>query len=127
MFASEPQANPLKEWYEGLDKLLRDVPNDVLVLPSHNEPFYGLHERLDSLRSGQNSALNRLRQTLTTGPQRIIDTFAALFHRSIGEQDAQQLSLATGEAVACINFLIAQATIEVTMDENGVAWHSTRY
>ena len=55
VFASEPQANPLKEWYEGLDKLMRDVPNDVLVLPSHNEPFYGLHERLDSLRSGQNS------------------------------------------------------------------------
>src|SRR5690606_5240720 len=71
VFATEPQANPLREWYASLDKLERLVPADVLVLPSHNEPFHGLHERLASLRAGQDRALERLRQLLAEGPQRI--------------------------------------------------------
>ena len=47
---------------------------------------------------GQEQTLERLRQSLTGGPQRIVDVFPALFHRAIDEQDGQQLSLATGEA-----------------------------
>lgn len=124
VFASEPQANPLKEWYESLDKLERSVTNDVLVLPSHNAPFYGLHERLSTLRSGQNRALDRLRESLAAGPLRIVDAFAALFNRPIGEEDAQQLSLATGEAMACMNFLMEQSIVTCTTDQNAVAWYS---
>lgn len=126
VFASEPLANPLKDWYEAIDKLMREVPNDVLVLPSHNEPFYGLHERLESLRSGQDRALDRLHHALSTRPHRIIDTFTVLFNRAIGEQDTQQFGMATGEAVACMNFLIAKGTVDLTMDENGVAWYSIK-
>jgi glyoxylase-like metal-dependent hydrolase (beta-lactamase superfamily II) len=124
VFAVEPQANPMKEWYASLDKLARLVPNDVLVLPSHNAPFFGLHERLAALRSGQDRALGRLREALTAGPQRIVDTFPALFNRPIGEQDPHQLSLATGEAVACMNFLMAQGAVQCTVDAQGVAWHT---
>jgi len=102
------------------------VPADVLVLPSHNEPFYGLHERLGSLRAGQDRALERLRQSLSDGPQRIVDVFPALFHRAIGEQDGQQLSLATGEAVACMNYLIAESAVGCTVDGSGVAWYELK-
>ncbi len=126
VFATEPQANPLKEWYSSLDKLLVEVPDDVLVLPSHNEPFYGLHQRLNTLRSGQNDAMDRLHQVLSTGSQRVVDVFTALFKRPIEEQHAQQLSLATGEAVACLNFLIEQGVAECTVDPNGVAWYSLK-
>lgn len=126
VFATEPQANPLKEWYESLDRLTREVPADVLVLPSHNEPFYGLHERLGSLRAGQDRALERLGRSLRSGPQRIVDAFPALFHRAIGEQDAQQLGLATGEAVACMNYFIAQRAVECSVDADGVAWYALR-
>ncbi|MBT9496472.1 MAG: MBL fold metallo-hydrolase, partial [Zoogloea sp.] len=126
VFATEPQANPLKEWFESLDKLAREVPADVLVLPSHNEPFYGLHERLGSLRAGQERALERLRQSLTGGPQRIVDVFPALFHRAIDEQDGQQLSLATGEAVACMNYFIAESAVGCTVDGSGVAWYELK-
>ena len=126
VFAGEPQANPLKDWYASLDKLVQAVPNDVLVLPSHNEPFYGLHARLASLRAGQDGALTRLRQSLAAGPLRVVDAFPALFKRAIGEQDGQQLSLATGEAVACMNFLLAQRVVERTEDASGVAWYALR-
>lgn len=124
VFASEPQANPLQEWYASLGKLMSGVPDDVLVLPSHNEPFYGLHERLDSLKAGQDRALDRLRGSLAAGPQRIVDAFVPLFGRPIGEQDAYQLSLATGEATACMNYLIARRVVKCVVDENDVAWYS---
>ena len=124
VFASEPEANPLQAWYASLGKLMSGVPDDVLVLPSHNEPYYGLHERLDSLKAGQDRALDRLRQSLAAGPQRIVDAFVPLFGRPIGEQDAQQLSLATGEAMACMNYLIAQRVVKCVVDENNVAWYS---
>ena len=124
VFANEPQANPLKEWYASLDKLHRQIPDDVLVLPSHNEPFYGLHKRLLSLRAGTTEALERLCQQLRGGPQRIVDVFPALFRRPIGEQDGQQLGLATGEAVACMNYLIVERAVQCTVDADGVAWYA---
>lgn len=124
VFAAEPWANPLQEWYESLDKLMNTVPDDVLVLPSHNEPFFGLHERLASLKSGQDRSLDRLTQSLSVGPQRIIDTLSAQFGRPIGEDDAEQLSFATGESVACMNFLLAKRLVKCVVDEHGVAWYS---
>ncbi|MDN7855350.1 MBL fold metallo-hydrolase [Burkholderia cepacia] len=124
VFASEPEANPMQEWYESLGKLISVVPDDVLVLPSHNEPFYGLHERLEALKSGQDRALDRLLVSLAAGPQRIVDAFVPLFGRPIGERDAQQLSLATGEAMACMNYLIAQRVVKCAADENNIAWYS---
>lgn len=48
--------------------------------------------------------------------------FPALFHRAIGEQDGQQLSLATGEAMACMNYLIAECAV----DGNGIAWYALK-
>ncbi|KFG97951.1 beta-lactamase [Burkholderia paludis] len=124
VFASEPEANPLQEWYASLGKLMRGVPDDVLVLPSHNEPFYGLHERLHALESAQDRALDRLRQSMAAGPLRIVDAFVPLFGRPIGEQDVQQLSLATGEAVACMNHLIATRVVKCELDDGDVAWYS---
>ncbi len=124
VFAAEPQANPLKDWYESLQKLIEIVPDDVLVLPSHNEPFYGLHDRLAALKIGQDSMLERLTQSLLAGPQRIVDTLSTLFGRPIGEDDAEQLSFATCEAIACMNFLLAKRVVTCVVDESSVAWYS---
>jgi glyoxylase-like metal-dependent hydrolase (beta-lactamase superfamily II) len=49
VFPTEPAADPLELWLDSLEKLKRLVPDDVLVLPAHNEPFQPLHARLDSL------------------------------------------------------------------------------
>ena len=53
----------------------------------------------------------------------MVDAFPALFNRSIGEQDAQQFSLATVEAVACMNLFIAQQVVECSIHANDVAWY----
>ena len=52
----------------------------------------------------------------------MVDTFVALFRRPIAETDAAQLGLATGEAVACLNWLVHRGDA-VKDVRDGVAWY----
>ena len=119
---TEPDADPMRDWLESLAKLKREVPDDVLVLPSHNDCFRGLHARLDYLAASQVRTLERLRKTLQE-PKRAVDVFAALFGRSIDETDGGLLNLATGESLACLNYFVHRGEVRRTLRESGVAWY----
>jgi hypothetical protein len=119
---TEPDADPMSNWLDSLAKLKREVPDDVLVLPAHNECFRGLHARIDSLAHGQETSLRRLRRSLTE-PKRVVDVFGALFARPIGETDVPLLGMATGEAIACLNHLIQRGEATRAFDVDGVAWY----
>ena len=118
---TEPAADPLSEWLESLAEIAWRVPDDVLVLPAHNEPFTGLHERLMQLEGSVMQALDRLRTKLLQ-PRRVVDVFDALFCRPIGD-DPHLLSMATGESVAHINFLLGRGEAEVERIEGGADWY----
>ena len=122
VYPTEPDANPLHYWLASLAKVRQSVPDDVLVLPAHNEPFYGLHTRIDALTKGHLQQLEQLK-TLLQQPQRAIDVFPALFHRKIGNEPVM-LSLATGEAIAHLHYLMATQAASVEMDAEGVNWYS---
>ncbi|WP_243450916.1 MBL fold metallo-hydrolase [Sphingosinicella sp. CPCC 101087] len=92
---SEPEADPLGEWLDSIARL-RELPGDLLVLPSHGEPFTGLHARLDALDGGHRRQLDALHAHLAE-PRRAVDCFGVLFGRRI---DDRMLGLATGEAMA---------------------------
>jgi glyoxylase-like metal-dependent hydrolase (beta-lactamase superfamily II) len=91
----EPNGDPLWDWLASLDKLMA-LPEDILVLPSHGEPFTGLHVRLAALRDGHHAQLDALARFLVE-PRTVVDCFPSLFRRVIRDCD---LSLATGEALA---------------------------
>jgi glyoxylase-like metal-dependent hydrolase (beta-lactamase superfamily II) len=110
VYPLEPDADPLADWLASLDKLQRLVGEDVLVLPSHNEPFRGAHRRIDALRRGQLRAIERLRRSLAE-PKRAIDVFGALFARAIPDANVPLLGMATGESLACLNWLLARGEI----------------
>jgi glyoxylase-like metal-dependent hydrolase (beta-lactamase superfamily II) len=109
----------MQDWLATLEKVKREVPNDVLVLPSHNDCFRGLHSRLDHLADGQHRTLDRLRKTLKE-PKRAVDVFVPLFGRDISESDSGLLHLATGESVACLNYLFHRGEVTRDIDEFGV-------
>jgi glyoxylase-like metal-dependent hydrolase (beta-lactamase superfamily II) len=117
VFPTEPQADPLSDWIASCRKLLGAVPNDVLVLPSHNEPFIGLHERLQALIDGHERSLARLHARLREGPKRAVDLFGAMFARKIGPEI---LGMATGEAIAHLNCLIGRGLARAYTDADGV-------
>lgn len=70
---------------------------------------------------GQNLAMDRLRNLLEQ-PQRVSDVFVALFNRPIAETDPVELQFATGEAVACLNYLVQREEVRREL-RSGVAWY----
>jgi glyoxylase-like metal-dependent hydrolase (beta-lactamase superfamily II) len=122
VFPVEPDADPMADWLASLHKLRRSVPDDVLVLPSHNECFRGLHARIDALLRGQERSLSRLRRTLQE-PRRAVDVFASLFARNIAESDVALLGMATGESLACLNYLVNRGEAIREIDGDGIAWY----
>jgi glyoxylase-like metal-dependent hydrolase (beta-lactamase superfamily II) len=122
VFPTEPDADPMAEWLASLEKLQREVSDDVLVLPAHNEPFRGLHARLAALARGQQRALDRLRRMLAQ-PRRAVDVFSALFNRSIDESNLALLGMATGESMASLNHLLHRGEVEREIDHDAVAWY----
>ncbi len=114
----EPLGDPLGDWLASIDKF-RALPDDLLVLPAHGEPFYGLHARLDRLEQGHRDSLDRLHAHLEKAPARGVDCFGVLFKRAI---DASILGLATGEAMAHLRHLEVSGRARVE-DRAGVFWY----
>ena len=119
VFPTEPDADPLTDWMTSCAKVKREVPDDVLVLPAHNDPFHGLHARLDHLIAGHERSLGRLEKSLAE-PKRAIDVFGALFARPIGPD---LVGMATGESLAHINCLIERGKAVANTDADGVIWY----
>lgn len=117
---SEPQADPLGEWLQSIDKLLGSLPGDLLVCPAHGEPFKGLHTRLIALRDEHNRRLDDVHAAIGAAPLRAIDCFSLLFNRPISETNRE---LATGEAIAHLNRLMADGRARRDTTD-GVHWYS---
>ncbi|MBV8687802.1 MAG: MBL fold metallo-hydrolase [Alphaproteobacteria bacterium] len=113
---SEPEADPLGDWLDSIARLKR-LPAGLLVLPSHGEPFTGLHARLDALAEGHADRLEALHRHLAT-PRRAVDCFSVLFARAI---DDGLLGLATGEALAHLRHLEAGGRAVRTV-RDGIWW-----
>lgn len=118
VFPTEPEGDPLSDWINSCQKLRAAIPAEVLTLPSHNEPFLGLHQRLDHLVEGHERSLDRVEKRLREAPRRAVDLFGALFARKIG---ADLIGMATGEAIAHANCLIARGRARRETDAEGIA------
>jgi glyoxylase-like metal-dependent hydrolase (beta-lactamase superfamily II) len=103
VYPTEPEASPLHDWLTSIEKL-RALPDDTLVLPAHNEPFTRLHARLDQLAKDHHGKLAKLGELLIE-PRTAVESFDTLFGRRI---DHGELQMATGEAVAHLNWLVAE-------------------
>jgi glyoxylase-like metal-dependent hydrolase (beta-lactamase superfamily II) len=119
---TEPQADPMRDWLASLRRLRREIPDDVLVLPSHGPCFRGLHARLGYLLDSQRRHFGRLRRVLAQR-RRAVDLFATLFGRAVAEDDGTLLRMATGESLACLNYLLHRGEVRRHRDADGVAWY----
>lgn len=120
VWPTEPEADPLGDWLDSLRALRATLPENLLVLPSHGEPFRGVHARLDALIRGHEVTLKRLERRLKT-PARAVDVFGTLFARAVGDG---VLGMATGESLAHLNHLARRGRVRRQRDERGVDWWS---
>lgn len=116
---TEPGANPLDEWMESLAAIRTRIAADTLVLPAHGKPYRGVHARIDDLLAEHRSRLEAVKGACRQ-PQRVVDVFPALYRRPITEDN---LMFATGEAIAHLNYLLANDELTVTRDGDGIDWY----
>lgn len=113
VFPTEPEANPLFDFIASCGKLQRGINEDVLVLPSHIAPFFGVQNRLSALIAHHENALERLYEFCKTGPKTTIECCSVLFKKPVTSDD---IGMATGEALAHINYLRAQGKLARSFD-----------
>jgi glyoxylase-like metal-dependent hydrolase (beta-lactamase superfamily II) len=118
VWPTEPDADPLGDWLDSLERMKTVFPDEVLVLPSHGEPFRGVQARLDALIRGHRTALKRLERSLRR-PCRAVDVFQALFARPVGDGVR---GMATGESLAHLNYLLRRGRASRRRDVDGVDW-----
>lgn len=110
----EPNQSPLSEYLVSMEKFF-DLPEDCLVLPSHGDPFYRLHNRLNQLKEGHQRDLDGLLEACEK-PLKAVDTIQIIYKR---ELKGIQFRLAMGEALAHLNHLWKQGLISRDYDEDG--------
>jgi glyoxylase-like metal-dependent hydrolase (beta-lactamase superfamily II) len=113
----EPESNPLPLFLDSLG-VYTNLPDDVLVLPSHGKPFRGAHERVKQLRDHHAERLDELLNACRTQPLTAADAVKVMFKR---ELDLHQMTFALGEALAHLHALWFKGIVQ--RDRNAVgAW-----
>jgi glyoxylase-like metal-dependent hydrolase (beta-lactamase superfamily II) len=115
VFAIEPEANPVQQYLDSLEKY-RDLPPETLVLPSHGKPFRGLHTRIRQLNEHHAARLAEVVQACAT-PQSAADIVPIMFPR---ELDMHQLTFALGEALAHLHKLWFDGVLRRETSSDGV-------
>lgn len=109
---TEPFANPMVGWLESHEKFKALMPDDILVLPAHNAPFYGVQERLQQLIDHHEDRMLILEENCQE-PQVAVDLLPWLFRRKL---EGASMFMALGECIAHLHCLITRNRIERTLD-----------
>jgi glyoxylase-like metal-dependent hydrolase (beta-lactamase superfamily II) len=120
VWPNEPEANPLAEFLDSLQGI-RALPDEALVLPSHNEPFRGLHERIDELGRHHEERLDKL-VSLIDAPKTAMEIARGLFTRPL---DQHQTGFAIGETLSHLHMLRARGGATRHADPDGI-WRYER-
>ena len=107
-------------WLESHEKFKAALPNDVLVLPAHNEPFYGLHERLQELIDHHEDRMLILEENCIE-PKIAVDLLPLLFKRKL---EGPSMFMGLGECIAHLHCLMTRGRIERTLDDNRYYYRS---
>lgn len=106
--AYEPDGDPLGDYLASLAALRATVPDDVLAAPTHNLPFYGLHQRIDELAAHHDQRCGLIVEACRTRPHSATDLLPVLFPRAL---DEHQTGFAFGEVVAHVQYLVRQGRL----------------
>jgi len=115
VYADEPNGNPLKDYLDTLDQF-QTLVGEAIVLPSHNEPFRGLHERRQWLIEHHLERLEDFTTACAT-PTNATVIAKQVFKRHL---DLSQIGFAIAETVAHLNYLIVEQRVTRLEDKDGV-------
>ncbi len=118
VWSIDPEGDPLRLFLESVARY-RELPPDVLVLPSHGKPFRGAHARVEQLEKHHEARLGELIGALDE-PKSAGEVLPVLFRRPL---DTHQAFFAMGEAIAHLHYLYYAGSARRALGDDGV----TRY
>ena len=115
VWSIDPEGDPLRLFLDSIARY-RELPEDVLVLPSHGKPFRGAHARVKQLEDHHRERLAELAGALKN-PKSAAELLGVLFRRPL---DAHQTFFAMGEAIAHLHYLYYAGRARRTLGNDGI-------
>ncbi len=119
LYIENANQDPLADWLQSCEHLCDQLPEDVLVLPAHQEPFIGLHTRMRQLIDEHLSELDRLQKSINASgsePKTGVEISHILFPR---ELEPYVRMMAVGETLAHLRYLANRKRINALTDAEG--------
>jgi glyoxylase-like metal-dependent hydrolase (beta-lactamase superfamily II) len=116
VWSIDPQGDPLRLFLDSIARY-RELPPDVLVLPSHGKPFRGAHERVAQLEAHHKDRLEELSKELRGKPRSAGELLGVLFRRPL---DLHQTFFAMGEAMAHLHYLYYAGQLDRGVGSDGI-------
>jgi glyoxylase-like metal-dependent hydrolase (beta-lactamase superfamily II) len=121
VWSIDPEGDPLRLFLESIARY-RELPEDVLVLPSHGKPFRGAHLRVEQLEKHHAARFGELKQALNEKPKSAGELLGVLFRRPL---DTHQTFFAMGEAIAHLHYLYYAGEASRAVGSDGVMRYAT--
>lgn len=118
----EPDLDALGIYLRSLRDIKASVAEDVLVLPGHGLPFYGLHKRIDALTAHHAARCGEIEAACRTDALTVAQILPHIFPRVM---DAHQTGFAFGEVLAHVNHMLTLGRLRQETDAAGVARYRT--
>ena len=116
VWSIDPEGDPLRLFLESIARY-RELPEDVLVLPSHGKPFRGAHARVRQLEGHHQARFKDVLSSLEEKPKSAAELLGVLFRRPL---DAHQMFFAMGEAIAHLHYLYYAGRAQRALGDDGI-------
>jgi glyoxylase-like metal-dependent hydrolase (beta-lactamase superfamily II) len=123
VWSIDPEGDPLRLFLDSIARY-RELPADVLVLPSHGKPFRGAHVRVAELERHHREKLDVLSAALRGRPQSAGEVLGVLFPKR--KLDLHQTFFAMGEAIAHLHYLYYAGRATRELSTEGIMRYATR-
>lgn len=123
VWAVEPDQNSLGEYLASLASLTTTLPYDLLVLPGHGVPFYGLKTRIKQLADHHEERCRLIADACREQPKTSRELVPVVFNKHV--LDEHQMGFAAGELVAHVNYMIVEGRLTAATKDGVLQYRTT--
>lgn len=111
---TEPESDLVAEWLQSCSKLSEIADNQLLVLPGHQLPYTGCHNRLLQIQTNVEAGLQRIGRLLVN-PRNAFDFVETFHNRSMTVKERKRM---LPEMVGFLNHLVNRGELECMTGTN---------
>jgi glyoxylase-like metal-dependent hydrolase (beta-lactamase superfamily II) len=109
VWAVEPDQNSLGEYLASLASLTTTLPYDLIVLPGHGLPFYGLKTRIKQLADHHEERCGLIADACRDTAKTSRELVPVVFYKY--PLDVHQMGFAAGELIAHVNYMLVEGRL----------------